>query len=237
MWGSRREKSLAPRLDDRLAQLLAPGLARTTAARRLAAVALLACAVVLLVRGDPGENPVPALIAARELAPGTVLTESDVRLVTREARTVADGVLTTPAAVTGKTLAAPLRPGEQITDVRVLGAPLSASATGVQDARLVPLRLTDAALTDLIHAGDLVDVIAIGDESAQGTGTLDAGAQGAGARRAGITLATAAPVVLVPQPTGKQAARERVILVALPAKSATAVATASLTQAITVTLH
>lgn len=226
MWGSGGNKSLAPRLDDRLAQLLTPGWARTAAARRVAAVALLGCAVVLLARGDPGESPVPVLIAARDLAPGTVLTEADVRLVTREARTVADGALTEPAAISGKTLAAPLRPGEQITDVRVLGAPLSASATGVQDARLVPLRLTDAALTDLIHAGDLVDVIAI-----DGDGTDK------GAAAAGVTLATAAPVVLVPPPAGKQLARERVILVALPSQSATAVATASLTQAITVTLH
>ncbi|WP_024794630.1 SAF domain-containing protein [Tomitella biformata] len=212
-------------MDDKLAQLLQPGWARTALARRAVAVVLLACAVVLLLRGDPGEDPVPVLIAAHDLVPGIVLTEDDVRLVTRESRTVAEGVLTDPAAVTGKTLAAPLRPGEQITDVRVLGSPLSASVTGVEESRLVPLRLTDAALTDLIHAGDLVDVIAV------------EGAEGAGGSGSGVTLATAAPVVLVPPPTGKQAARERVILVALPARSATAVATASLTQAITVTLH
>lgn len=198
-------------------------------ARRAVAVLLLGCAVVLLLRGDPGADPAPVLVAARELAPGTVLTEADVRLVTREARTIAEGALSEPAAVAGKTLAAPLRPGEQITDVRVLGAALSASVTGVEDARLVPLRLTDAALTDLIHAGDLVDVIAIAD-----SGSGSSAGSGSGG---GVTLATAAPVVLVPPAAPKQAARDRVILVALPAQSATAVATASLTQAITVTLH
>lgn len=252
MWGSSRrdsgtDRSLAPRLDDRLVQLLQPGWARTVLARRAAAVLLLACAVVLLIRGDPGENPVPVIIAAHDLAPGAVLTEADVRLVQREARTVADGVLDDPAAVAGKTLAAPLRPGEQITDVRVLGSPLSASATGVEDARLVPLRLTDAALTDLIHAGDLVDVIAISDSAdplSSGVGQSGGVGQsnGMGSDKsvggaAGYTLATAAPVVLVPPPGSKQAARERVILVALPAAAATAVATASMTQAITVTLH
>lgn len=213
-------------------------------ARRAVAVLLLGCAVALLVRGNPGEDPTPVLIAAHDLAPGAVLTPSDVRLVTRESRTVAEGALSDPSHVVGKTLAAPLRPGEQVTDVRVLGNALSASVTGVDDARLVPLRLTDTALTDLIHAGDLVDVIAIEEPgiggSGAGIGGSGAGGSGAGgsnAGTAGVRLATAAPVVLVPPPAAKQAARERVILVALPEKIATAVATASLTQAITVTLH
>ncbi|MGW5144157.1 flagellar biosynthesis protein FlgA, partial [Nocardia beijingensis] len=101
---------------------------------------------------------------------------------------------------------------------------LAAAAAGAREARIVPVRLADTAVADILRAGDRVDVI----------GAEDMG--GAGARPA-RTLAADAAVVLVSGAGTGRAATERVVLVAMDAEHATAVAGASLRTALTVVFH
>ncbi len=106
------------------------------------------------------------------------------------------------------------------TDLRVVGPRLAAVATGARDARIVPIRLADNAVAEILRAGDRVDVI---------------GGEEQGARPA-RSLATDAAVVLSGPGDGR-GAKERVVLVAMDAEHATVVAAASLHTALTVVFH
>ncbi|MBF6195317.1 MULTISPECIES: SAF domain-containing protein [Nocardia] len=192
--------------------------------RRLLAAALTALAAFLFLRGDPGTERTTVLVAARDLAPGRLLESGDLRAAPREAGTLPAGAVTDPAVIVGATLAGAMRRGEMFTDLRVVGPRLAAAAAGAREARIVPVRLADTAVADILRAGDRVDVI----------GAEDAG--GAGARPA-RTLATDAAVVLVSGGGTGRAAAERVVLVAMDAEHATAVAGASLRTALTVVFH
>ena len=75
-------------------------------------------------------------------------------------------------------LAAPLRRGEPVTDVRLVGPGLADGHPGVT---AVPVRLPDAGMVDLLAAGDRIDLVA-------------ADPQGAGAR----VVAVGVPVLAVP---------------------------------------
>lgn len=218
-------KGLGPAPRERIARLLRPGWARTTAARRVVALLLLACAVALLIRDGIGRGSASVVIAAHDLSPGQVLGAADVDIVDRAPDALPEGAITDIARVLQQTVTGPVRRGEMITDLRLLGPRSAAAAAGVPDARLVPIRLPEAALTDLIREGDRVDVLAADPER------TDLQPQAS-------TLATGATVVLVSSPTrGRTGAGDRVVLIALPAAQAAAVAAASLTRTVTVTLH
>ncbi|MBF6341819.1 flagella basal body P-ring formation protein FlgA [Nocardia abscessus] len=193
-------------------------------ARRLLAAALAALAALLFLRGDPDAERTPVVVAHRDLAPGRLLEAGDLRSVPREAGTLPAGAVTDPAALVGATLTGAVRQGEILTDLRVVGPRLAAAATGARDARIVPVRLADTAVADILRAGDRVDVI--GAEDASGSGT-----------RPARTLATDAVVILVSGAGEGRGAAERVVLVAMDAEHATAVAGASLRTALTVVFH
>ncbi|MDT0551365.1 flagellar biosynthesis protein FlgA, partial [Streptomyces sp. DSM 41529] len=119
----------------------------------------------------------------------------------------------------GATLTAPVRRGEVITDVRLLGSRLAETAAG-PDARIVPVKLTDTALVDLIRPGDVVDVL-----------TVFADQEDKEPARP-VVVASGAVVVLVSEKAhGAGVGSERVVLMALPARSANEVAAISLVQA------
>jgi Flp pilus assembly protein CpaB len=73
------------------------------------------------------------------------------------------GALTTQTQATGRLLAAPVRRGETITDLRLAGT----SLLGGLPAGLlaVPVRIADAASAALVSSGDRVDVLAAGTAS------------------------------------------------------------------------
>jgi Flp pilus assembly protein CpaB len=219
-------ESLNPSPLSRLAQALRPDWTRTAAARRWAAGALVVLAGVAALRPDPSDELTDIVVAARDLAPGIALTASDLRVESHSATTIPDGSRSDPTALVGSTLAGPARRGEVITDVRLLG-PRLAEATAGPNARVVPLRLADAALLDLIHPGDVVDVLAAQSSSPGGS-----------ADERPRVVATNAVVVLVSERlTSPGRGDDRVVLVALPAHTANQVAGASLTQAVTLTFH
>ncbi|WP_378734074.1 SAF domain-containing protein [Nocardia brasiliensis] len=198
-----------------------PPWADSVLARRLLAAGLVALAAIMFLRGDPGAQRSTVVIAGRDLAPGHVLDAGDLRSAPHESAALPDGVVRDPSDVIGATLTGAMRGGEVFTDIRVVGPRLAAVATGARDARIVPIRLADTAVAEILRAGDRVDVIG-GEE--QGS-------------RPARTLATDAAVVLVSSPGDGRGTKERVVLVAMDAEHAAVVAAASLHTALTVVFH
>lgn len=220
-----RESSLNPSLLGRLSTLR-PDWTRTALARRIAAGGLVLLAGLATLRDNPAGDYAEVVVADHDLRPGAALSADDVRLERRLATTIPEGSLADVGAVAGSTLAGPARRGEVLTDVRLLGSRLAESTAGA-GARIVPLRLADGALLDLVRVGDVVDVLAApataSSEPAQATPKV---------------VATDAVVVLVSAKPKVQAADgDRVVLVALPARVANTVAGSALGQAVTLTLH
>lgn len=217
-----REHRLDSTLLDRFT--LRPAWLGSTKFRRITAGVLVAVALVLFVRDTAGDDRIPVVTAGRDLTPGTVLTAADVVVTDWDSENVPEGALVEANAVDGQTLTGPVRTGELLTDVRLLGSRTAAAAIGTE-ARVVPVHLADAGVTDLLREGDRVDVLTVesqGDESDP---------------PAARVLASEAVVVLVSADATGSRQRDRVVLLALPTGDATAVAAASLVSALTVTLH
>lgn len=210
--------------------MLRPDWTRTVLARRVAACGLVVLATLAALRSDPAGDYAEVVVADHDLRPGAALTPADVRLEKRLAATIPDGSLADVSAVAGSTLAGPARRGEVLTDVRLLGSRLAEAAIASKagpGARIVPLRLADGALIDLVRVGDVVDVLA-----APTTGSSEP------SQAAPKVVATDAVVVLVSaKPKVQGADGDRVVLVALPARVANTVAGSTLGQAVTLTLH
>lgn len=189
--------------------------------RRVVAGGLVILAAAAAWRGDPRADFTDVVVTLHDLSPGTALTASDVELHARATSSVPEGAHTSVDAVVGRTLAGPARRGEVLTDVRLLSPRLAESAAG-PDARIVPIPLADAALMDVLRAGDVVDIVVAPADDAT----------------AARLIATDAVIVLVSAKDNGVAARSgRVVLVALPAAAAKAVAGVALVQAVTLTLH
>jgi len=124
--------------------------------RRLIAGALTAAAALsaLRVLAPPPADTVEVLVATRDLPSGSLLGEDD--LVARD--WPADLAPSRAAAApTGRVLAAPIGRGEVVTDVRLVGPGLALAEPG---ETIVPVRLPDAGMARLLHAGDEVDLLA-----------------------------------------------------------------------------
>ncbi|MEV6134971.1 SAF domain-containing protein [Nocardia sp. NPDC051990] len=201
-----------------------PSWADALLARRLLAAALTALALVLFLRGDPGSAHTEVMVARRDLPPGHLLEATDLRAAPVESGTLPVGAIGDSAVLVGATLTGAMRTGEVFTDLRIVGPRLAAVAAGTDDARIVPIRLADTAVAEILRAGDRVDVIGAEEQS------------GPSARPARL-LAINAAVVLVSGLGDRRSVPERVVLVAMDAEHATAVAAASLRTALTVVFH
>ena len=195
------------------------------AARRAAAAGLVILAAITALRSDPHGDYTEVAVATHDLSPGAALTATDVRLERRSTATVPDGAQHDVAPMIGATLTAPARRGEVITDVRLLGSRLAETAAG-PDARIVPVKLNDTALLDLIRPGDVVDVL-----------TVTADQDDKGPARPVVVAAGAVVVLVSEKARGAGVGSDRVALVALPARPANEVAATSLVQALTLTIH
>lgn len=214
-------ESLNPRLPAQVSQWLRPDWTRTVLARRILAGGLVVLAGVAAVRSNPEGDRLNVVVASRDISPGTALSAEDVSVQSRLSTTVPDGTPDGLPAVLGATTAGPVRRGEVLTDVRVLGPRLT-EATAGPDTRIVSLHLADAALVDLVHPGDVVDVVAAAD---------------AGSPAGPRVVATNAVVVLVSDRQKATTGEDRVVLVALPVTAANAVAGAALVESVTLTLR
>jgi Flp pilus assembly protein CpaB len=110
----------------------------------------------------------PVLVAAADVPGGTVLTPGHLRTVQMPGALLPAGSLGWPRQAVGQTLAAPLRRGEVVTDVRLLGPALLASVpvpgggapAGTARPVAAPVRIADPDAVGLLRVGDRVDVLA-----------------------------------------------------------------------------
>ncbi|MEJ7726514.1 MAG: Flp pilus assembly protein CpaB [Actinomycetes bacterium] len=128
--------------------------------RRLLAAGLAAAAVAvgLQVLRPPPPPTVEVLAAARDIDAGAALVAGDVVALTLPSDAVPSGALDPAADVTGRAVAGPIRAGEPITDVRLVGPALVA---GLGEGLVAtPVRVADAGTAGLVRPGDRVDVLA-----------------------------------------------------------------------------
>ena len=145
-------------------------IAGRTARRRLVAAGLVGIAVVCAIDAlRPAPSSVREVwVAARDLTGGQPLVAADVRIERLPVTDVPAGALRPHQAPIGRMLAAPMRAGEPITDVRLLSASLLAASAAPGDVA-IPVRVADgAAAVALVHSGDLVDVLAAADPDQPG---------------------------------------------------------------------
>ena len=100
----------------------------------------------------------PALVATRDLAPGTRLRAGDVAAEPREADTLPADAVSPDDVLTGRVLATAVRAGEP---VRTRDVVASRFVHGLGDDLVAtPVRLTDGSASALLAPGDVVDVLA-----------------------------------------------------------------------------
>lgn len=189
---------------------------RAVAAHRRVLAALCAAAATasaLEVIAPPAPDLVTVLVAARDVAAGTALTDDDLSTVALPADTVPDGALRPGAAVLGRTVGGPVRRGEPLTDVRLVGASLLAGVGRPADVVAVPVRLAEPDAAVLVRAGDRVDVLAAPVDAPDGRPPV------------AEVVVERALVVAVPQPG--PAGDGAIVVVAVPPAAARALAAAA----------
>ncbi len=193
--------------------------------RRLLAAGLAAVAVVAGLRAV---TPAPAATvsvwaAAHDLAGGRPLTVGDLRRVALPTGAVPAGALRATADVVGRLLAAPVRRGEPLTDVRLL-EPALLAALPEPGLVAVPVRVADgSAAAALVGPGDVVDVLAAGDPTAGGA-------------RDATTVAAGVRVLAVPAAAGRDG-DAGLVVVATTDRQAAALAQASASARLSLALR
>jgi pilus assembly protein CpaB len=149
-------------------------LVQQVGSRRRLIAALLAGAAVLSALSalrPPAVATVRIWAAARNLTGGVALARSDVRVERLPATDAPVGALGATHPIVGRMLAAPVRRGEALTDVRLLSTALL-TALGTSGLVAVPVRVADGPATAaLVQPGDRVDVIAAADPQDAGAVT------------------------------------------------------------------
>jgi pilus assembly protein CpaB len=128
--------------------------------RRLLAAGLAAGAVALALQAaEPAPEPtVPVVVAAAELRGGLALTTGNLELVDMPPDLVPAGAVASIEAAVGHVLAGPMRTGEPLTDVRLIGPGL---LTGWgADLVATPVRVADPGVAALVRPGDHIDLYA-----------------------------------------------------------------------------
>lgn len=141
------------------------------------------------------------LVAADDLDAQRPLRAADVATVALPPDAVPDGALRPGDPVDGRLLAGPVRRGEALTDVRLVGPGLL-SALGAAVA--APVRVADAGEAALVRPGDRVDVLAASTDPGVAAVGVDAvvagGAAAAGGPAEGAASAAVPPTAQPPEP-------------------------------------
>jgi Flp pilus assembly protein CpaB len=191
----------------------------------LAAGAIASALGVLAPRPPAG---VPVLTVTRDLAAGTALAAADLQRTELPRGLAPAGALVSAAEVVGRVLAAPVRRGEALTDVRLAGADLLTSRGAGLVA--VPVRVADAASATLVTAGDHVDVLAAGSASASASGSASGGAPSA------RVVAVDAEVLAVPTAVQDSGDGALIVVAATPSVAA-GLAAAAVSSRLSLTLR
>ncbi len=184
--------------------------------RRLLAALLTGVAVLAGMRSVTAPPPptVQVMVAAHDLAAGTTLDAGDLVAVEFRPGSEPEGLVAQPA---GRLVVSPVRRGEPITDVRLLGPSLADGHVGLVPT---PVRLPDAAMAGLLRTGDTVDVLAA-DPQGGPTEVV-----------AGDALVLAVPAVT--EDAMADALPGRLVVLGIGATEVAAVAGASVTRFLTV---
>ncbi|MGI8681267.1 MAG: SAF domain-containing protein [Mycobacteriales bacterium] len=203
--------------------------------RRLLAAGLAAAAVALAISALSPTAPasVAVLAATRDLPPGVTLTDADLRAVRLPPDVVPAGAQRPGAPVTGRVLAAAIRRGEPLTDVRMVGRAL---LTALAHSGLVaaPVRIADAASVTLLRPGDRIDVLAAGSPSGLAPDAVAEARTPAGAE----VVVPGATVLTVPTSGSDGLGGEgALVLLAVQPGVATALARSAVTSRLSYTLR
>ena len=187
--------------------------------RRMLAALLLAAAVLAGLGAVAPQRPElsAVIVAAHDLGAGQVLGSGDLAVVGVPLDLRPDGALADPATLAGRSVAAPVRKGEPITDVRLVGPGLLTGSAGLVAA---PVRLADAAAVALVRPGDLVDVLAAAGTDPTGQAYASSVAQ---------LVATRARVLALPRSSDASPADGALVLLAVSPETALALAGAAAT--------
>jgi pilus assembly protein CpaB len=190
--------------------------------RRGGTAALAALCLICSLEAAAPARPVTVdvLVAAHDLSGGIPLSAGDLALARLPPSAAPAGALRLATDAVGRTLAAPVRRGEPLTDVRLVG-PRLVDALG-PGLVATPVRLADPAVAALLRPGDRVDVLAAPADPALGART---------------TLAAAdVPVLAVPagDPASDQGA---LVVLATTSRVAVTLAAAATGQRLSVTLR
>jgi Flp pilus assembly protein CpaB len=206
-------RDLSVRIRDRLTSVRRAVLRRRRALAVLCTMAAVAAGVQATVPPPPPTDRV--LVAARDLPAGAVIDGSDLRTIALAPDVVPDGVLTRAADAAGAILAAPLRAGEPVTDVRLVGPGLADTAPGTV---ALPVRISDGAQVGLLDVGDEIDLLATDPES-------------------GTTTRAASGVVVLAVPDLDQEAPDaitgRLVVLGIPGSTVGSVTRAAVTSFVT----
>lgn len=134
---------------------------RAPSARALTGGALVATSIVVLFGAGSGSSEVPAryLVAARDLAAGTLLTDADLASAPMDLHgDTAVHALTDPADAIGSMTIGPMSRGDLVADTRLTDAARPTSGS----ARILALELPVAdALGGTVATTQMVDVVAV----------------------------------------------------------------------------
>lgn len=217
---------LTPTLIDRLRRSLRPGWTRSLLLRRVCAGALLIIAALAAISAGRNDELTSVVVAERDLTPGSRLTSADVAIREVNPAMIPTGVLTDPSMLTDSTVTGPVRKGEIFTDTRVLSSRLPMDLLARDDARLVPVKLSDTATLDLLREGDVVDVLSIDESGDDQTHSA-----------AKVLVKNAVVALVSERPTTRRTDGSRLAILAMPERDAHTVASASLAAPITVVFH
>ncbi|MGH3412970.1 MAG: SAF domain-containing protein [Marmoricola sp.] len=193
-------------------------LRRAVLLHRRALAALAAAAAVwtgLQAAAGPPIRTVPVWVAARDLPGGATLTADALRRTGMLPEHVPAGAVTAPRAVVGRTLVAPLRRGQVLTDESTVGQRWLAGRPGLT---AVPVRLTDPGVAGLLRPGDHVAVLASDPQHPGDT----------------HELAAEATVLTVPAADTDGELHGRLVVMGVPAGVSEATASASASMFVTV---
>jgi Flp pilus assembly protein CpaB len=184
--------------------------------RSLAAVTAAVAVLVGLQAAAPAPSPTRmVLTAAHDLQAGSVVDPADLTPTEFSPGSVPAGVVRTPQEAVGRTTTGPVRQGEPITDVRLVGGSLLDGYPGLVAA---PVRIGDPGAVALLRIGDRVDVIA-------------ADPQG---RRDAAVVAADVPVVALPRASESALASGGLVVLAVTGETAQVLAAASVSAYLSV---
>ncbi len=162
-----------------------------------------------------------------------MLTDADIKVARVPEELVPAGALRPEqrAGLEGRALAGPMRAGEIITDVRLVGPSLLAGYLSTGDAVTVavPVRIVDAGAARLVRPGDRIDVLAAASPSEFPV---------VGARVVADVVASGVQVVTIPDEDDELALADgALIVVATSERVATDLAAAAVTSRLSLTLR